>query len=193
MVVLRPCVAVFLSPSILGLAVTANLRGEEPRRGASLPLPSAVGLKTPRLDQFDKYFALSIKPSAAALPHKADSHDILVIFDTSASQNGEFRTRGLATLRAFLSKLNPTDRVCLMAADTAVALMTTSETAGRAAATFVAPSGQEIDGAQAKLQRRVPLGATDMPLAMAAAVGAFQGQKNSPAARPRAIVYIGDG
>src|SRR5207244_12383043 len=134
-----------------------------------------VALKTPRLDQFDKYYAMSVKPDAAALPHKADAHDIVVVFETSASQNGEFRTRGLATLRAFLDKLNPADRVCLLAADTSVAAMTTHEVAGKAAATFVAAEGKEIDAALAKLVRRVPLGSMDMPLMLRTAADVLHG------------------
>src|SRR5436190_8276199 len=131
----RPWVAGSLAAAALA-AAAANLPGVERGQEAGAPSPKnaavkssaerTIALKTPRLDQFDKYYALSVKPDAAALPHKADAHDIVVVFDTSAKQNGEFRARGLATLRAFLDRLNPTDRVCLLAADTSVAPMTTN-------------------------------------------------------------------
>jgi hypothetical protein len=100
-------------------ALGTPLLAEEPRR-ETRPRIVSPAVKTPRLDQYDKYYALSIKPDAAVLPHKADAHDIVVVFGTSAMQSGEFRARGMATLRALLDKLNPTDRVCLLAADTSV-------------------------------------------------------------------------
>lgn len=192
----RPLVVASLSAALL--AAAANLPGDVRGQEAGPPSSKATAqgtigapdaaLKSPRLDQFDKFYALSVKPDAAALPHKADAHDIVVVFDTSASQNGEFRARGLVTLKAFLAKLNPSDRICLLAADTSVAPMTASEVAGKATATFVAPTGKAMDAAIEKLTRRVPLGSTDMPLAMATAAGALEAQNNA-----RAIVYIGDG
>src|SRR5262249_41809650 len=159
--------------ALLGFIQSTHLPGAEPRSEARKPSPTSPACKTPRLDQFDKYYAISVKPDAATLPHKADAHDVVVVFDTSASQNGEFRTRGLVTLRAFLDKLHPTDRVCLMAADTMVAWMTSTVVAGKTTAAFVAPEGKEIDAALAKLRRRVPLGSTDMPLLLRTAAGAL--------------------
>ena len=112
MVGLRLGVVLCASVALLGLCRSSDPTGAEPRRNARESSPTAAALKTPRLDQFDKYYALSVKPDPAALPHKADAHDIVVVFGTSAGQNGEFRARGMATLRAFLDKLNPADRVC---------------------------------------------------------------------------------
>ncbi len=119
----RPLVVASLSAAVL-LAVAANLPGGERGQEAGALPPKTPQLKTPRLDQFGEFYALSVKPDAAALPHKADAHDIVVVFDTSASQSGEFRERGLVTLQAFLAKLNPADRVCVLAVDTSVAPMT---------------------------------------------------------------------
>ncbi|HEX3870390.1 MAG TPA: hypothetical protein VHV77_08140, partial [Pirellulales bacterium] len=43
------------------------------------------------------------------------SHDILVLFDTSASQAGEYREKAFETLEVFLGALRPEDRVQLSA------------------------------------------------------------------------------
>jgi len=195
----RPLVVASLAAAMLAVAATTNLPGDDRGREAAATARNKtaqknaaaapeMALKTPRLDQFDKYYALSIKPDPAALPHKAEAHDIVVIVDTSASQQGAVRARSLTTLKAFLEKLNPADRVCILAADTFVAPMTATEAGGKAAATFTAPHGQAMDAALRKLTERVPLGATDMPLALRTAAETFGQQKN-----PRAIVYLGDG
>jgi uncharacterized membrane protein YgcG/tetratricopeptide (TPR) repeat protein len=175
----RICVPLSLSLA-LAATLTANLGGAEPgREAAALNTPP---LKTPRIDQFDKYFALSIKPDAKALPHKAEAHDIVVLFDTSASQNGEFRDRALAALDQFLANLGRKDQVQLLAVDIDATPLTT---------TFVAPQGEDMRRALEALRKRVPLGTTDMPAAMKAAAAAYTDQGNP--ARPRAAVYIGDG
>ena len=54
--------------------------------------------------------------------------------------------------------------------------------------TFVSPQGEEMQAALAKLDKRVPLGTTDMIEALGAAVNCFGDQT-----RPRAAMYIGDG
>src|SRR5205085_5960213 len=78
------------------------------------------GAEPARLDTFlssdgNGYFALSLSPT---MPLKeANAHDIVVLFDTSASQVGDFREKALTTLKSMLSLLNEPDRVKLFALD----------------------------------------------------------------------------
>lgn len=124
------------------------------------------------------YFVLTFPPEAD-LP-AASRHDIVVLFDTSASQVGETRARGLKALRTMLSLCQSPDRINLMAVDVGV----TPLTAG-----FVAPDSSELKAALEQLARRVPLGATDFPLALERAAAAFSSDQESA----KAVVYIGDG
>ena len=124
------------------------------------------------------YFAL-IFPAETDLPRTA-GHDIVVLFDTSASQIGEARTRGLKTLRTMLSLFQSPDRVYPMAVDLGVVPLT---------AGFVSPDSTELRAGLDRLVRRVPLGATDFPLALERAAAAFS--PDDP--NTKAVVYIGDG
>ena len=47
----------------------------------------------------------------------AAAHDVVVLIDTSASQTGDFRDKGLAALDSMLAGLRETDRVQLLAVD----------------------------------------------------------------------------
>jgi tetratricopeptide (TPR) repeat protein/uncharacterized membrane protein YgcG len=125
-----------------------------------------------------KYFALSLMPQATLPP--AATCDVVVLFDTSAHEMGPYREKGLEMLRGLLATLGNNDRVKLMAVDLKAVPLTK---------TFVSPRGPEMQAAMAELQRRVPLGATDLEAAL-------QGIHDSFAATPdtqRAAVYIGDG
>ena len=138
-----------------------------------------------RLDTFvtgagDGYFSLSLTPTTAQ-PQRRPC-DIVVVFDTSASQIGPYRDKALAAVEALLTSLGPQDRVQLIAADVNTALLTQ---------TFVAPSGDEIGRALEALRRRVPLGSSDMPLALQTVLTAF-GDKTA-AGRKRTALYLGDG
>jgi Mg-chelatase subunit ChlD len=124
------------------------------------------------------YFAITF-PAEADLPRTA-GHDIVVLFDTSASQIGEARARGLKTLRTLLSLCQSPDRICLMAVDIGVAPLTTG---------FVAPDSTALQTALDRLVRRVPLGATDFPLALERAAATFSSDEDNA----KAVVYIGDG
>ncbi len=124
------------------------------------------------------YFAL-ILPPQADLP-RAAGHDIVVLFDTSASQVGEGRQRGLKALRTLVSLCEQPDRIYLAAVDVNVAPLTS---------TFVSPKSSELTEAIARLVRRVPLGATDLPLALDHAANVY----SSSGSNAKAIVYIGDG
>jgi hypothetical protein len=124
------------------------------------------------------YFALGVAPNVAV--PAAAAHDVVVLFDTSATQIDEYRTRSLAALSALLGGLAPTDRVQLLAVDINAIPMTPG---------FVAAGSAQLTAAVAKLQGRVPLGASDMDKTLSAAVAAFTGAPTNP----RAAVYIGKG
>lgn len=144
-----------------------------------------------RLDTFNKpdgtgYFALSLMPTISVA--EAPSRDVVVLFDTSASQTGPFREKAFAVLEEMLKALPAEDRVQLLAIDLA-AIPLTGE--------FVSPRGEAMNKALAALRERVPLGSTDMPVALQALVQTFGGGDNgrAPVAgeRARAAVIICDG
>ena len=83
------------------------------------------------------YFALSLQPPASTAPATAPS-DIVVLFDTSASQVGDYRTKALAVLRGMLATLGEKDRVHLYSVDIGAVPLTK---------TFVAPKSAEMDAA----------------------------------------------
>jgi von Willebrand factor type A domain len=123
-------------------------------------------------------FALSIKPTAVA--PTPGGRDIVVLFNTSASQTGDYRVKAIDALKGFLAGLAAGDRVRLVAVDLNAIPLTK---------TFVAPNGQEMASALADLDARVPLGATDMAKALDAVVDSYNGESK----KARAAVYIGDG
>ncbi len=124
------------------------------------------------------YFAVSLKPTAVAAP--VTPHDIVVLFNTSAGQTGEYRSKALEALKSFLAALGREDRVRLVAVDLNAAALTN---------TFVSPNGKEMGEALAALDARVPLGASDMAKGIAAIVGSYTGESKNA----RAAIYIGDG
>ncbi|HEX4129628.1 MAG TPA: hypothetical protein VHZ24_06265 [Pirellulales bacterium] len=144
----------------------------------------AVNAQTVAADAFtttdsQACYALALTPQAAK-PAMA-GHDVLVLFDTSASQVGAFRDKALETLNVVLSSLPPSDRVNLAAVDLQVIPLTSG---------FVDPRGSGVQAAIGQLRGRVPLGSTDMDLAMQSAADAFT---EGGADRGRSVVYIGDG
>ena len=135
-----------------------------------------------RLDRFShpdgaSYFALSLSPSVEPA---TGPRDLVVLFDTSASQAGSFRADAMRALQAMLAGLSPDDRVVLMSVDLNAIPMTE---------TFVAPRGSQIDRAIKKLSDRTPLGSTDMKRALLAAAESYKSNSKNA----RAVVYIGDG
>ncbi len=94
--------------------------------------------------------------------------------------SGAYREDALDALGGFLNALGKNDRVQLVAIDLNAIPLTES---------FVAPRGAAIDAAVAKLRARVPLGATDMGIALAKALDGFSTSKSAA----KGIVYIGDG
>jgi hypothetical protein len=127
----------------------------------------------------ESYFAASL--TAPVANETAAATEVVVVFDTSASQAGSVRDDALISLRQLLRALPPSDRVRLMACD----VRTVDLTAGA----FVAPDSPEMTAAIAKLERRTPLGATDIPAALKAAAGAM----SSDATVAKHVVFMGDG
>ena len=140
--------------------------------------PIAAGIDTFSSPEGGDYFAMTLKPAETA--PAAGGRDVVILFNTSASQAGEYRTKGLEALASILAELPVGDRVRLMAIDTNAVALTED---------FVAADGPEMAEALAELHGRTPLGATDMKKALDAAADSFAGDAN----RQRAVVYIGDG
>jgi hypothetical protein len=124
------------------------------------------------------YFALGLTPSVKLAP--AQAAEIVVLFDTSASQIGPYREKAIESLRGMLATMGEKDRVKLMAVDLNAIPLTNS---------FVAPGSPEMSAALEKLNRRVPLGSTDMEAALKSARDSYQGD----ATAARSVVYLGDG
>jgi hypothetical protein len=105
---------------------------------------------------------------------------VLVMFNTSASQTGEFRSKALEVLQSLIAGMPAGDRVQLMTVDlNAIALTKT----------FVDPKSKEMADALVQLNARVPLGATDMKKALSVAAGSFAADMKNA----RKVIYIGDG
>jgi hypothetical protein len=125
----------------------------------------------------ESYFALSLTPQVR--PKAARIQDVVILVDTSASQRGLFRSDTLLAVETLIAKLDPHDRVKLVAVDVEAVPMGDG---------FLTAGSSELKEALAKLKRRAPLGSTDMIGALASAVDSFpEGDDH-----PRAVVYIGD-
>lgn len=123
-------------------------------------------------------FALSLMPNVQNVADQAVRS--VVVFDTSASQTGQYRDDGLGVLKSMLMGMEERCRVNLVAAD----VRAVSLTGG-----FVEPTGAEMKQAFAKLENRTPLGAMEMNAALRGALACFDGGDNMR----RSIVFIGDG
>jgi len=126
----------------------------------------------------ETFFALSM--SADAGIRAPDKHDVVILFDTSASQTGLYRDDALAALETMLKSLGDNDRVKLLAVDLNAVPMTDG---------FVAPHSAAMQQALRKLERRAPLGSTDMIGALQQAAAGLSSEKG----RANSVVYIGDG
>jgi Mg-chelatase subunit ChlD len=160
----------------------ANCGAGEPG-AANSPPASGAQLQLFEKPSGEKFFALSLTPSPETLRTAAPAKqgiDVEVLFDTSASQTGPYRTDAIAALKSLLASLAPTDRVKL----TAVDLRPVALTQG-----LVAPTGPEMKAALERLNQREPLGSTDMGAALRAAADTFANATD----RPHAAIYVGDG
>ncbi len=148
---------------------------------AAAVVAQAAASEAARLERFTHpdadYIALSLRPTGVVAD--AGPRQVVILFDTSAGQAGAYREKALQVLKGLLASLNEADRVQLMAVDT----RTVSLTGG-----FVAGKSPELTQAVDKLEKRVPLGATDLEGALTAVIAAL-GEGQTPAA----VVYMGKG
>ncbi len=164
--------------TVLGMALTMTARTQ------------LLGRETARLDGFTQadgsnVFALTLKPSAGhPVPWVGvaaqTARDVVILVSTAASQTGDYRAKSLATLQSALSKLDPNDRVKLVAFDLNVARLTPG---------FVAPHSPQMAAALRALDQRTPLGSCDLEKALDTAAKSFANDSKSA----RAVAYIGDG
>ena len=125
----------------------------------------------------DNYFALSLQASQD-LP-TADQAEVVVIIDTSASQTGQVRLESIEVLNELAANLPLNAKVALLASDVETVVLSGG---------LVSATDSKFESAVARLQKRVPLGTTDLSLALRTALAQF-----SQAAAQRTIIYIGDG
>ncbi len=147
-------------------------------RGAE-PQPSAADLQTFSSEDGQSYFALSMMPPADAAK-QSQPRDIVILFDTSASQIGVYRDAAFSALEACLAKLDPKDRVQLFAADLEARPMTKE---------FVGAGSSELKAAVLALRNESPLGSTDMENVVRTAASKFDKSHLDN----RVLFYIGDG
>ena len=125
----------------------------------------------------ETFFAFSLKPAGVSPSDKA--REIVVLVDTSASQTGAYKDESVEALEALIDGLSDRDRVDILAVDLLAIPMMPGLRAPRAANVR-----EGID----RLKKRVPLGATDLPICLQMAVKRFSRQRRS-----RVVLYIGDG
>ncbi|HND52649.1 MAG TPA: hypothetical protein PLV92_09645, partial [Pirellulaceae bacterium] len=160
--------------SLTSLFVSVAMGADPPAKNAG----ESARWATYQKPSGDGYFALSLAP---ALPDThASGRDVVVLFDTSASQTGAYREDARTALSSLLAGLTPDDRVKLYAVDLNAVALTDK---------FVAPGSDALQAGLAKLDQRAPLGSTDMAGAFTAAAGSFVGEPTAP----RTVIYIGDG
>lgn len=139
-----------------------------------------------RMATYDKttgeiYFALSLMvPAKANAVAEVEKADVVILFDTSASQVGLYRDDSLACLERLLEGLRDQDRVQLFALDLKPVPLNES---------LVSPRDPQVAEAVKKLKQRTPLGSTDMPAGILAAAAVLDNDRTAA----RSIIYIGDG
>jgi len=164
-------------PSLLSLTTLVAATALSAAPPAKTPA-DAARLATYQKPSGESYFALSVQ---ANLPDtSSQGRDVVVLFDTSASQTAGFREDGLDALEELLKGLGEKDRVRIVAVDLNAVPMQDK---------FAPAGGEAVATAVAKLDARVPLGSTDMIAGLRAAEASFE----DSSANARAVIYIGDG
>ncbi|MFN0196788.1 MAG: hypothetical protein ACKVT0_08570, partial [Planctomycetaceae bacterium] len=123
------------------------------------------------------HFAVAIRGESTSQDAQSVHHIILLV-DTSASQKGDHRQRTMQVLQQTLANLSPQDLVQLYAIDVDVTPLTEA---------FVAGDSDAMTQAMTTLNRRVPLGSSDLELGITASSDALAGVSNG------SILYFGDG
>jgi hypothetical protein len=169
--------AITAGPALVGAHAADNAATQAPTDGVPAKREAIRVQAYTKADGRD-YFAVSLVPSVAV--EAKGGADVVVLFDTSASQVAAYREKALASLDQLFARLGDQDRVQLIAVDLNGVAMTKA---------FVAPGSAELKAAIAKLRERTPLGSTDMVAALSSGMAAFDAKSS----QRRAIVYIGDG
>ena len=126
-------------------------------------------------DEGKTLFALSLLPTHEFAAKSAPQ--VAVVVDTSASQNGDFRTDSIAIAQSIVEALPASAMVSLLACDVDAIVLSKA----------VAPSSESLAEGFKRLEMRIPLGTTDLAGALRAASKELGNQPDS------SIVYIGDG
>jgi tetratricopeptide (TPR) repeat protein len=175
---MRPVVFNGLRTLAFSLAVVAAVTAAEVAKRASEAKPAAE-LGTYSRDASKTFFALSLTPSPASVP-QSHPRDVVILFNTAASQAGPYRDTALAAVETCIAKLDPQDRVQLLAADLDARPITDK---------FLPAGSAELRTALESLRRESPLGATDIDNVLRAAIARFD--KSRPDGR--VLLYVGDG
>jgi hypothetical protein len=125
-------------------------------------------------------YALSLQADSKAEYPRPGRYEVVLLFDTSASQTGWVRQEGLEVLEELAITLPVGTLAGLVACDVQAVQLTQS---------LVAPSDPSWASSVDLLKKRVPLGATDLSGALRTAAKLFSESPNSQ----RTIIYIGDG
>ncbi len=128
----------------------------------------------------ETYFAISLTPNVAR--PAAVAQDVLVMFDTSASQAGDFRDKAIGALQSFLTGLGSNDRVKILAIDLQTIELTKE---------FVAPGSAQAQ--QARCRNCASGFPWARPIWNWGSKQPPEKLRNAPAGRGRAVAYIGDG
>jgi VWA domain-containing protein len=126
----------------------------------------------------ETFYALSLTPDLTDT--ETDQTDLVILFDTSASQQGIYREMAFAALEALLSGLRPQDRVQILMADLDAKPITDG---------FVATGSLELKEAVLRLRQEAPLGSTNMQLVMQKAAELY----TDASSIGRSVLYLGDG
>ena len=128
-----------------------------------------------RVEGGASYYALSFQ--AAAQPKRAEPR-VAILVDTSASQTGVIRKESFAILDSLIESLPDNAKISLLACD-----VSTVDLSGG----LQVRKSSAIEHAREGLKQRVPLGTTNLAMALEKAQNSF-GEKQDGV-----IVYIGDG
>ena len=126
------------------------------------------------------YFAVSVQPDTASSVPLPARHEVVVMVDTSASQTGPVRVEGLEVVEELLSELPTNAAISLVACDVKAVPLTKG---------LVAVGSPELHTAFNQLKHRVPLGLTNLSVALRTGLSQFSEKSDAQ----RTIVYIGDG
>jgi hypothetical protein len=157
----------FFALAIFGLATIANSATAEELKARSLKYRDDLG---------QTYQAIMIK--AADQAAQAGPRDHVVLIDTSASQSGEYRDQTFSVLDSFAASLPETDRIRLFAVDISAKELTSQ---------FEAANSAGYAKARKALDRRAPLGATNVKRALEAALNVVDSKRST------SVVFLGDG